>query len=168
MYIGCGSFLLTGSQVINRFIGSNVSANSGRDHIMSMLGFSNAMQTGASAMGSGILGAGLLGLGTSSSIMNKLGGNNVLNKIGNSINKLGNNISNSSSSNSISKIGNAISNFGGKVSNTNLSTIGKNLRKDGFKNMNSAINQVIPTKNLYRRRFGDRSWLIVYNSKEYE
>jgi hypothetical protein len=28
MYIGCGSFLLTGSQVVNKFIGGNVSANS--------------------------------------------------------------------------------------------------------------------------------------------
>ena len=156
LYIGCGSFLLTGSQVINRFIGSNVSANSGREQIMAMMGFGSALQTGSNIMGSGMLGAGLLGLGTTSGVANKLGGNKVLNKIGSSINKLGNNISNSSSSNSISKIGNAISNFGGKVSNTNLSSVGKNLRKDGLRNIGSAVNQVIPTKNLYRRRFGDR------------
>ena len=31
MFVGCGTFLLTGSQVVNRFIGSNVSANSGRE-----------------------------------------------------------------------------------------------------------------------------------------
>ena len=36
MFIGCGTFLLTGSQVINRFIGANVSANSGREQLMSM------------------------------------------------------------------------------------------------------------------------------------
>lgn len=31
MFVGCGTFLLKGSQVVNRFIGSNVSANSGRE-----------------------------------------------------------------------------------------------------------------------------------------
>ena len=45
MYIGCGSFLLTGSQVVNRFIGGNVSANSGREQLMAMMGFGNAMET---------------------------------------------------------------------------------------------------------------------------
>ena len=39
LYIGCGSFFLTGSQVVNRFIGGNVSANSGREQLMSMMGF---------------------------------------------------------------------------------------------------------------------------------
>src|SRR5699024_114502 len=34
MFIGCGTFLLTGSQVVNRFIGANVSANSGREQLM--------------------------------------------------------------------------------------------------------------------------------------
>lgn len=156
LYIGCGAFLLTGSQVINRFIGSNVSINSGREQIMAMMGFGSSLQTAGSIAGSGIKGAGLIGLGTSSSVMSKLGGNSVLNKIGNSISKLGNNISNSSSLNSVSKIGNAISNFGGNMSNKNLSQIGKNLRKDGYRSMESMVNQVIPTHNLYRRRFNDR------------
>ena len=43
MYIGCGSFLLTGSQVVNRFIGGNGSANSGREQLMAMMGFGQAM-----------------------------------------------------------------------------------------------------------------------------
>ena len=34
MFIGCGTFLLTGSQVVNRFIGTNVSANSSREQFM--------------------------------------------------------------------------------------------------------------------------------------
>ena len=43
LYIGCGSFLLTGSQVVNRFIGGNVSANSGREQMMSLMGFGQSL-----------------------------------------------------------------------------------------------------------------------------
>ena len=38
LYIGCAALLLTGSTSLNRFIGENVSANSGRDMFASMLG----------------------------------------------------------------------------------------------------------------------------------
>ena len=38
LYIGCATLLLTGSTSLNRFIGENVSANSGRDMLTSMLG----------------------------------------------------------------------------------------------------------------------------------
>src|SRR5574344_1454522 len=43
MFIGCGTFLLTGSQVINRFIGANVSANSGREQLMSLMSYGHAL-----------------------------------------------------------------------------------------------------------------------------
>ena len=36
LYLGCATFILTGSQVINRFIGANVSAASGREQLKSM------------------------------------------------------------------------------------------------------------------------------------
>lgn len=38
LYLGCAMMLLTGSTVLNRFIGENVSANSGRDALMSVAG----------------------------------------------------------------------------------------------------------------------------------
>ena len=56
LYLGCATFILTGSQVVNRFIGNNVSANSGREALMSMAGFGKLA-------GAGIAGGTLLGVG---------------------------------------------------------------------------------------------------------
>ena len=39
LYLGCATFVMTGSQVINRFIGNNVSASSGREQLMSLMGY---------------------------------------------------------------------------------------------------------------------------------
>lgn len=63
LYLGCATFILTGSQVVNRFIGNNVSANSGREALMSMGGFGKTAAAGV--IGGTLLGAGasLLGVG---------------------------------------------------------------------------------------------------------
>ncbi|MBQ2946357.1 MAG: hypothetical protein IJE04_00705 [Bacilli bacterium] len=65
LYLGCATFILTGSQVVNRFIGSNVSANSGREHLMALSGYGRLARTGAIVGGAAALGGGLLagGLG---------------------------------------------------------------------------------------------------------
>ena len=52
LYLGCAMMLMTGCTSLNRFIGENVSANSGRDMMMAMRGLK-----------SGIIGAGAIGLG---------------------------------------------------------------------------------------------------------
>ena len=52
LYLGCAMMLLTGSTTLNRFIGENVSANSGRDMMLAMRG-----------MFGGIVGAGAMGIG---------------------------------------------------------------------------------------------------------
>lgn len=63
LYLGCGTFLLTGSGAINRFIGSNVSANSGREQLMSLMGYGRLAGAGAKmALGSSIGGT-LFGAG---------------------------------------------------------------------------------------------------------
>lgn len=41
---GVATLILTGSQAVNRFIGSNVSANSGREALQSMAGFNSALK----------------------------------------------------------------------------------------------------------------------------
>ena len=112
MYIGCGSFLLTGSQVVNRFIGGNVSANSGREQLMAMMGFGQAMggiatTGGLAAAGAGLMGAGAIVKGTS-----KVGG------VGNS---------------ALGKVGQAVSNFGSKIGGDGSSYggIGSNLKMVG-------------------------------------
>lgn len=63
MYLGCATFLLTGSQTINRFIGSNVSANSGREQLMSLMGFGKMAGGAGKLAGGAALGAGLVGAG---------------------------------------------------------------------------------------------------------
>ena len=59
-YLGCATFILTGSQVVNRFIGSNVSANSGREHLMALMGYGKVATVGAVAGGATALGGGLM------------------------------------------------------------------------------------------------------------
>lgn len=163
MFIGCGTFLLTGSQVINRFIGANVSANSGREQLMSLMSYGNAMSTATHIGGSALTGASAFGLGVGASAVGKLGGNKVVNKVGNAISKFGNNFKDksSSASNPIaskvgSGIGNTIEKFGGKVKNATPSNIGKNLRSHGRENIGEAVRSIMPQRNMYRNRYRTR------------
>jgi len=163
MFIGCGTFLLTGSQVINRFIGANVSANSGREQLMSLMSYGNAMSSATHIGGNALSGAGAFGLGVGASAVGKLGGNKIVNKVGNAISKFGNNFKDksSSASNPIaskvgSGIGNTIEKFGGKVKNATPSNIGKNLRSHGRENMGEAVRSIMPQRNMYRNRYRTR------------
>ena len=154
LYIGCGTFLLTGSQVVNRFIGSNVSANSGREQLMSIMGFGNVVKTGAIAGGIGVGGAGLVGAGALTSAVGHFGGNNLINKAGKSINNFGKNMITSNPDNKMmTSIGNTISRFGLSVSSNTPSSLGKKLRSAGYRNVGDAISTMDPTKNIYRRRY---------------
>ncbi len=154
LYIGCGTFLLTGSQVVNRFIGGNVSANSGREQLMSIMGFGNVVKTGAIAGGIGVGGAGLVGAGAITSAVGHFGGNNLINKAGKSINNFGKNmITSNPDSKMMTNIGNTISRFGLSVSSNTPSSLGKKLRSAGYRNVGDAISTMDPTKNIYRRRY---------------
>ena len=154
LYIGCGTFLLTGSQVVNRFIGGNVSANSGREQLMSIMGFGNVVKTGAIAGGIGVGGAGLVGAGAITSAVGHFGGNNLINRAGKSINNFGKNmITSNPDSKMMTNIGNTISRFGLSVSSNTPSSLGKKLRSAGYRNVGDAISTMDPTKNIYRRRY---------------
>ena len=63
LYLGCAAFIMTGSQVINRFIGSNVSAASGREQLMSLMGYGKMAGIGATVGAGAVLGGALLGTG---------------------------------------------------------------------------------------------------------
>ena len=162
MFIGCGTFLLTGSQVINRFIGANVSANSGREQLMSLMSYGHSMSMATHIGGNAITGAGAFGLGVASSVVGKAGGNKVVNKVGNAIQKFGNSIkgsggtSSSAIGNIKSGIGNTIEKFGGKVKNSTPSNIGKSMRLRGRENMGEAVSSIMPQRNMYRRRYRSR------------
>ena len=163
MFIGCGTFLLTGSQVINRFIGANVSANSGREQLMSLMSYGHAMSSATHIGGSAITGAGAFGLGVGASAVGKLGGNKLVSKVGSAISKFGSNLKNNSSSASNpiaskvgSGIGNTIEKFGSHVKNSTPSNIGKNLRSHGRENMGEAVRSIMPQRNMYRNRYRTR------------
>ncbi len=63
LYLGCATFIMTGSQVINRFIGSNVSAASGREQLMSLMGYGKMAGIGATIGTGATVGGGLLATG---------------------------------------------------------------------------------------------------------
>ena len=154
LYIGCGSFLLTGSHTVNRFIGGNVSANSGREQLMSLMSFGNTVKTGAVVGGLAGLGTGLVGAGLISSGVGKVGGNKLVENTGKAIATFGKNISANSESGSFkSSIGNTISKFGTSMSSKTPSRLGKSLRTSGYRKVGDAISTMDPTKNIYRRRY---------------
>lgn len=63
LYLGCAMMLLTGSTTLNRFIGENVSANSGRDSMMAMKGLASGMFGGGLATAGAVKGMGQTGKG---------------------------------------------------------------------------------------------------------
>lgn len=63
LYLGCAMMLLTGSTTLNRFIGENVSANSGRDSMMAMRGLLGGMIGGGFATVGAVKGAKQTGKG---------------------------------------------------------------------------------------------------------
>ena len=160
MFIGCGTFLLTGSQVINRFIGTNVSSNSGREQLMSLMSYGHAFSTATHIGTNAISGAGAFGLGVASSALGKAGGNSVVNKVGNAISRFGNNFrggNESAKPNPIkSGIGNTIENFGNKIKSGTPSNLGRSMRRYGKENMSEAIRTVMPQRNMYRNRYRTR------------
>lgn len=153
LFLGCASFLLTGSQVINRFIGNNVSANSGREQMMAMMGFGQAMSGAAKLAGLGGIGAGLFASGAGANILGKSGGNSIINKLGSSVEKLGSRLNENKGSPIKSSIGNTIERFGGKMKNQTPSNIGKNMMNLGRNSISSALN-IKPLKTNYRKRYG--------------
>ena len=174
MYIGCGSFLLTGSQVVNRFIGGNVSANSGREQLMAMMGFGQAMggiatTGGLAAAGAGLMGAGAIVKGTS-----KVGGvgNSALGKVGQAVSNFGSKIGGDGSScggigSTLKMVGdymqassnlrrNNVDSKGQAHSQSRLSRFGSGMMNAGSNAMASAMQSIAPTRTMYRRRYRGR------------
>ena len=163
MFIGCGTFLLTGSQVINRFIGANVSANSGREQLMSLMSYGHTMSSATHIGASAVSGASAFGLGVGASAVGILGGNKLVNKVGGALSNFGSKLKDNSSSTNKSitskvnsGIGNTIEKFGGHIQNSIPSNIGKNLRMSGRENMGEAVRSIMPQRNMYHNRYRTR------------
>lgn len=73
LYLGCATFILTGSQVINRFIGANVSAASGREQLMSLMGYGKMAGIGATVATGATIGGGLLATGGAMKVGKRVG-----------------------------------------------------------------------------------------------
>lgn len=174
MYIGCGSFLLTGSQVVNKFIGGNVSANSGREQLMAMMGFGQAMGGIASTAGLGVAGAGLMGAGALAKggdvVGSKVGkaGNSALGKVGQAVSNFGSKMGGKDytsggigsnlklmgdylQASSMSKSGNT-----GNQRSSKLSRFGSGMMNAGKESMAQAMSNVMPSRSMYRRRYRGR------------
>ena len=174
LYIGCGSFLLTGSQVVNKFIGGNVSANSGREQLMAMMGFGQAMGGIASTAGLGVAGAGLMGAGAlakgGDAIGSKVGkaGNSALGKVGHAVSNFGSKIGGKDytsggigsnlkmmgdylQASSMSKSGSA-----SNQRSSRLSRFGSGMMNAGKESMAQAMSNVMPSRSMYRRRYRGR------------
>ena len=176
LYIGCGTFLLTGSQVVNRFIGGNVSANSGREQLMSMMGFSRTASTVAAAGGLGALGTGLIGAGALTKGISGISksGNSAVSKAGATISNFGKKMSSSNTPFSgygtkLQNLGNylqssatarknPINSEGMKMPNTStkMSRFGSRMMSAGTEAIRSSISSVVPQRNMYRRRYRTR------------
>ncbi len=172
MYIGCGSFLLTGSQVVNRFIGGNVSANSGREQLMAMMGFGQAMGEIATTGGLAAAGAGLMGAGAIVKGTSKVGGvgNSALGKVGQAVSNFGSKIGGYESGGigaNLKMVGdymqtssnlrrNNVDSKGQAHSQSRLSRFGSGMMNAGGNAMATAMQSIAPTRTMYRRRYRGR------------
>ena len=177
LYIGCASFLLTGSQVVNRFIGGNVSANSGREQLMAMMGFGHTMGAIGTTAGLGVAGVGLVGAGAALKGVSHTSTvtNSAMSKVGHAISSFGSHLnggpSGGSSNPIISGIGGNMQNIGrymetvGNVKNmpydkttglgkqpggNRLARFGSSMMGAGGNALNRAVNNAIPSA-MYRR-----------------
>lgn len=172
MYIGCGSFLLTGSQVVNKFIGGNVSANQGREQLMAMMGFGQAMGGIATTGGLVAAGAGMIGTGAILKGTSKVGGvgNSAVGKAGQAISNFGNKMGGYESSgigSNLKMVGdymqassnlrrNNVDSSGKAHSQSKLSRFGSNMMNAGANSMAQAVQSIAPTRTMYRRRYRGR------------
>ncbi len=89
LYLGCSTFILTGSQIVNKFIGANISASNGREQIMSLIGYGRMFKTGASMAGTTAIATGALATGATMKSAGYLK-NKSLTNLGASLNSYGN------------------------------------------------------------------------------
>lgn len=89
LYLGCSTFILTGSQIVNKFIGANISASNGREQLMSLMGYGRILKTGASMTGTTAIATGALATGSTMKTASYLK-NKTLTNVGASLNSYGN------------------------------------------------------------------------------
>ena len=164
LYIGCATFILTGSQVINRFIGANVSAASGREQLMSLMGYGKLAGIGATVGTGAAIGGGLLATGGAMKV-GKAVGSEALSKVGLALGSYGSvDSSGGQTPTRMQKFANAMGTkmyMAGQGMRRNTASNGKMSASDAFINagansLNNTVRKVMPrasyNTSYYRRR----------------
>lgn len=164
LYIGCATFILTGSQVINRFIGANVSAASGREQLMSLMGYGKLAGIGATVGTGTAIGGGLLATGGAMKV-GKAVGSEALSKVGLALGSYGSvDSSGGQTPTRMQKFANAMGTkmyMAGQGMRRNTTSNGKMSASDAFINagansLNNTVRKVMPrasyNTSYYRRR----------------
>ena len=164
LYIGCAAFILTGSQVINRFIGANVSAASGREQLMSLMGYGKLAGIGATVGTGAAIGGGLLATGGAMKV-GKAVGSEALSKVGLALGSYGSvDSSGGQTPTRMQKFANAMGTkmyMAGQGMRRNTTSNGKMSASDAFINagansLNNTVRKVMPrasyNTSYYRRR----------------
>ncbi len=162
LYIGCATFILTGSQVINRFIGNNVSANSGREQLMSLMGYGKMAGIGATIGAGTLVGGGLLATGEAIK-GTKYVGSHATSQLGSALTYAGTNISGEPKT----RIQELATSIGAKMTTAGYRGLNKNNNSNKFtasdafinagaSSLNNAVRKVMPrasyNPSYYRRR----------------
>lgn len=162
-YLGCATFIMTGSQVINRFIGSNVSAASGREQLMSLMGYGKMAGIGATVGAGAAIGGGLLATGTGIKA-GKAVGSDALSRVGMALGMAG--TPDSSSGGTPTRAQKIAKAMGTKMwmagqkmqskSDSNKFSASDAMMNFGASSLNGAVRKVIPrasyNASYYRRR----------------
>lgn len=150
LYLGCSTFILTGSQIVNKFIGANISASNGREQIMSLIGYGRMVKTGASMTGTTAIGTGALATGTTMKTASYLK-NKTLTDLGTSLNSYANS-SSTDKQTRMQKISSSLGNkmfYYGQRGLNNANNLGRHNISDRF--INTGINNLksVPRKMQY-------------------
>lgn len=163
LYLGCATFILTGSQVINRFIGANVSAASGREQLMSLMGYGKMAGIGATVATGATVGSGLLATGVAMKV-GKPYVSKALTSAGIALNNLGSvDESSGKSQNKMQRLASALGTkmymagqSGIKSSNLNKRNAGDAFINAGANSLNNAVRKVMPrasyNASYYKRK----------------
>jgi len=141
MFIGCAGFLMTGSTVVNRFIGQNVASNSGREAFMSVLPFAKFASKATAVTTLAGAGATLMGASGLTKVAGKMGGNALQQSVGSKISSYGSSYKADNPTGIKAKIGDTIASFGKRVGSASPS---KSLSRTGVGLEKLALNTALP------------------------
>lgn len=163
LYLGCATFILTGSQIINRFIGANVSAASGREQLMSLMSYGKMAGIGATVTTGATVGGGLLATGGAMKA-SKPFASKALTNAGIALNNLGSvDASSGKTPNRMQKLASAMGTKlymagqnGMKSKNSNKRNTSDAFINAGTNSLNNAVRKVMPrasyNASYYKRR----------------